>query len=151
MTVEAMDIDGAIVTTEGFGNNHIDFASHMEEIGKRGIKVVGDSYSAVQGALVVGNSEMGAMVDNNKSKQGIENEILSNNTLCREDAIRDLAMLKTLMGGGTIKPAERKWNPNVKQNNIEIIEKTTGRKIDLEENEQSLPKSKKRQEIYEKE
>ncbi len=151
MTVEAMDIDGAIVTTEGFGNNHIDFASHMEEIGKRGIKVVGDSYSAVQGALVVGNSEMGAMVDNNKSKQGIENEILSNNTLCREDAIRDLAMLKTLMGGGTIKPAERKWNPNVKQNNIEIIEKTTGRKIDLEENEQSLLKSKKRQEIYEKE
>lgn len=150
MTVEAMDIDGAIVTTEGFGNNHIDFASHIEEIGKRGVKVVGDSYCAVQGALVVGNPEMGAMVDNNKSKQGIENEILSNNTLCPEDAIRDLAMLKTLMGGGEIKAAERKWNPNVKANNIEIIEKTTGKKIDLVENEQVLPKSKKRQEIYEK-
>jgi D-proline reductase (dithiol) PrdA len=149
MTVEAMDVDGAIVTTEGFGNNHIDFASHIEEIGKRGIKVVGDSYSAVQGALVVGNPEMVAMVDNNKSMQGIENEILSNNTLCKEDAIRDLAMLKTLMGGGTIKAAERKWNPNVKANNIEIIEKTTGKKIDLVENEQVLPKSKKRQEIYE--
>ncbi|MBM7711056.1 D-proline reductase (dithiol) proprotein PrdA [Enterococcus xiangfangensis] len=150
MTIEAMDIDGAIVTTEGFGNNHIDFASHIEEIGKRGVKVVGDSYSAVQGALVVGNAEMGAMVDNNKSKQGIENEILSNNTLCQEDAIRDLAMLKTLMGGGEIKAAERKWNPNVKANNIEIIEKTTGKKINLAENEQVLPKSKKRQEIYEK-
>lgn len=149
MTVEAMDVDGAIVTTEGFGNNHIDFASHIEEIGKRGIKVVGDSYSAIQGALVVGNPEMIAMVDNNKSKQGIENEILSNNTLCKEDAIRDLAMLKTLMGGGTIKAAERKWNPNVKLNNIEIIEKTTGKKIELAPNEQSLPKSKKRQEIYE--
>ena len=62
--------DGAIVTTEGFGNNHIDFASHIEEIGKRGIKVVGDSYSAVQGALVVGNPEMIAMVDNNKSMRG---------------------------------------------------------------------------------
>lgn len=150
MTIEAMDIDGAIVTTEGFGNNHIDFASHIEEIGKRGVKVVGDSYSAVQGALVVGNPEMGAMVDNNKSKQGIENEILSNNTLCKEDAIRDLAMLKTLMGGGEIKAAERKWNPNVKLNNIEIIEKTTGKKVDLVDNEQILPKSKKRQEIYEK-
>ena len=149
MTIEAMDVDGAIVTTEGFGNNHIDFASHIEEIGKRGIKVVGDSYSAVQGALVVGNPEMIAMVDNNKSMQGIENEILSNNTLCKEDAIRDLAMLKTLMGGGTIKAAERKWNPNVKANNIEIIEKTTGKKIDLVDNEQVLPKSKKRQEIYE--
>lgn len=149
MTVEAMGIDGAIITTEGFGNNHIDFASHIEEVGKRGIHVVGDSYSAVQGALVVGNKQMVAMVDNNKSKQGIENEILSNNTLCKEDAIRDLAMLKTLMGGGSIKVAERKWNPNVKENNLEIIEKTTGQKIERVENEQTLPKSKKRQEIYE--
>ena len=29
-TVEMMDADGAFVTTEGFGNNHIDFASHHE-------------------------------------------------------------------------------------------------------------------------
>ena len=94
---------------------------------------------------------MGAMCDNNKSKQGIENEILGNNTLCREDAIRQLAMLKTLMGGGTIKAAERKWNPNVKQNNIEIIENTLGIKIDLVDNEQVLPKSKKRLEKYEPE
>jgi len=151
MTIEAMDIDGAIVTTEGFGNNHIDFASHIEEIGKRGVSVVGMTYSAVQGALVVGNEYMKAMVDNNKSKQGIENEILSNNTLCKEDAIRALAMLKTQMGGGTIKKAERKWNPNVKLNNIEVIEKTTGQKVELLDNEQVLPKSKKRQEIYEKE
>ena len=151
MTIEAMDIDGAIVTTEGFGNNHIDFASHIEEIGKRGVSVVGMTYSAVQGALVVGNEYMTAMVDNNKSKQGIENEILSNNTLCKEDAIRALAMLKTQMGGGTIKKAERKWNPNVKLNNVEVIEKTTGQKVELLENEQVLPKSKKRQEIYEKE
>ena len=151
MTIEAMDIDGAIVTTEGFGNNHIDFASHIEEIGKRGVSVVGMTYSAVQGALVVGNEYMSAMVDNNKSKQGIENEILSNNTLCKEDAIRALAMLKTQMGGGSIKKAERKWNPNVKLNNVEVIEKTTGQKIELLDNEQVLPKSKKRQEIYEKE
>ena len=151
MTIEAMDIDGAIVTTEGFGNNHIDFASHIEEIGKRGVSVVGMTYSAVQGALVVGNEYMSAMVDNNKSKQGIENEILSNNTLCKEDAIRALAMLKTQMGGGTIKKAERKWNPNVKLNNVEVIEKTTGQKVELLDNEQVLPKSKKRQEIYEKE
>lgn len=151
MTIEAMDIDGAIVTTEGFGNNHIDFASHIEEIGKREVSVVGMTYSAVQGALVVGNEYMKAMVDNNKSKQGIENEILSNNTLCKEDAIRALAMLKTQMGGGTIKKAERKWNPNVKLNNVEVIEKTTGQKVELLDNEQVLPKSKKRQEIYEKE
>ena len=76
-TVESMGVDGAIVTTEGFGNNHVDFASHIEQIGKRGIKVVGASYCAVQGALVVGNKYMGAMCDNNKSKLGIENEVLA--------------------------------------------------------------------------
>ena len=151
MTVEAMDVDGAIITTEGFGNNHIDFASHHEQIGMRGVEVVGVSYSAVQGALVVGNKYMKNMVDNNKSAQGIENEILSNNTLCPEDAIRALTMLKSVMAGETTKDAERKWNPNVKQNNVELIEKALGIKIELEDNEQVLPKSKKRMEIYEKE
>lgn len=150
MMVEAMNLDGAIVTTEGFGNNHIDFASHIEQIGERGVDVVGMTYAAVQGQLVVGNKYMDAMVDNNKSRQGIENEILENNTLSREDAIRALAMLETKMAGGSIKKPERQWNPNVKQNNIEIIEKETGKKIDLVENEQSLPMSKKRREIYEK-
>ncbi len=151
MIVEGMDVDGAIITTEGFGNNHIDFASHHEQIGKRGIPVVGMTFSAVQGALVVGNEYMKYMVDNNKSKQGIENEILSNNTLCKEDAIRALSMLKTVIGGEEIKAAERKWNANVKLNNVEMIEKATGEKIELLKNEQSLPKSKKRMEIYEKE
>ena len=85
MTVEAVDPDGVIITTEGFGNNHIDFASHHEQVGMRGIPVVGMSFCAVQGALVVGNEYMTHMVDNNKSKQGIENEILENNCLAPED------------------------------------------------------------------
>ncbi|MFL8672941.1 D-proline reductase (dithiol) proprotein PrdA [Clostridioides sp. GD02404] len=150
MLVEAMEVDGAVVTTEGFGNNHIDFASHIEQIGMRGIPVVGVSFSAVQGALVVGNKYMTHMVDNNKSKQGIENEILSNNTLAPEDAVRIMAMLKNAIAGVEVKAPERKWNPNVKLNNIEAIEKVTGEKIALEDNEQSLPMSKKRREIYEK-
>ncbi|MCC0680915.1 D-proline reductase (dithiol) proprotein PrdA [Clostridioides sp. ES-S-0005-03] len=150
MLVEAMEVDGAVVTTEGFGNNHIDFASHIEQIGMRGIPVVGVTYSAVQGALVVGNKYMTHMVDNNKSKQGIENEILSNNTLAPEEAIRIMAMLKNAIAGVEVKAPERKWNPNVKLNNIEAIEKATGEKIVLEDNEQSLPMSKKRREIYEK-
>ena len=150
MMIEAMGVDGAIVTTEGFGNNHIDFASHIEQIGKRGVAVVGVSFSAVQGALVVGNEYMKYMIDNNKSKQGIENEILSNNTLCPEDAIRSLAMLKTVMGGEEVKAPERKWNANVKLNNVELIEKETGKKMELVENEQILPMSEKRKNIYEK-
>ena len=143
-TVEMMDVDGAFVTTEGFGNNHIDFASHHEQIGMRGVPVVGLSYCAVQGALVVGNKYMTAMVDNNKSEGGIENEVLGNNTLCHEDAIRALEMLKVQMAGETVKPAEKKWNPNVKASNIEAIEDVLGHKLDLVDNEQALPLSQKR-------
>ena len=150
MLVEAMEVDGAVVTTEGFGNNHIDFASHIEQIGMRGVPVVGVTYSAVQGALVVGNKYMTHMVDNNKSRQGIENEILGNNTLAPEEAIRIMCMLKNAMAGVEVKAPERKWNPNVKLNNIEAIEKELGIKIELEDNETVLPTSKKRREIYEK-
>ncbi|WP_346664116.1 D-proline reductase (dithiol) proprotein PrdA [uncultured Merdimonas sp.] len=147
-TVEMMDVDGAFVTTEGFGNNHIDFASHIEQIGMRGVPVVGMSYCAVQGALVVGNKYMTYMVDNNKSESGIENEVLGCNTLCEEDAIRALAMLKTAMAGEEVKAAEKKWNPNVKSTNVELIEAAYGKKVELVENEQSLPMSQKRKEKY---
>ena len=114
-TVEALDVDGAFITTEGFGNNHIDFASHHEQIGKRGIPVVGLSFCAVQGALVVGNPYMTNMVDNNKSESGIENEVLACNTLCKEEAVRAIAMLKAAMAGEEVN-RQKEWNPNVKAN-----------------------------------
>jgi D-proline reductase (dithiol) PrdA len=148
MIVEALDVDGAVVTTEGFGNNHIDFASHIEQIGMRGIPCVGMSFCAVQGALVVGNKYMKYMVDNNKSEAGIENEVLSCNTLCPEDAIRAMAMLKTAMAEEEVLEAERKWNANVKENNLEAIEKGYSVKIDRVENETAIPVSQKRLEKY---
>ncbi len=145
---EMLDVDGAFITTEGFGNNHIDFASHHEQIGMRGIPVVGMSFCAVQGALVVGNKYMTHMVDNNKSESGIENEVLACNTLCPEDAVRAVQMLKNAMGGEDVKAAEKKWNPNVKSSNVESIEDVAGEKLCLVENEQSLPMSQKRKEKY---
>ncbi|MBE5907152.1 MAG: D-proline reductase (dithiol) proprotein PrdA [Lachnospiraceae bacterium] len=148
MTCEALEVDGAFVTTEGFGNNHIDFASHIEQIGMRGIPVVGLSFCAKQGALVVGNKYMVSMVDNNKSEGGIENEVLANNTLCHEDAVRALCMLKARMFGQEVKAAERKWNPAVKDSNIELISNVTGKPIERVPNETSLPMSQKRKEKY---
>ena len=147
-TVEMLDVDGAFVTTEGFGNNHVDFVTHIENIGKRGIPVVGMSFCANQGALVVGNKYCDAMVDNNKSMSGIENEVLACNTLCEEDAIRALAMLKARMAGEPVKAAERKYNVNVKNNNVELIDKAIGFDIELVDNEQSLPMSEKRKAKY---
>ncbi|AWZ48560.1 D-proline reductase (dithiol) proprotein PrdA [Clostridiaceae bacterium 14S0207] len=148
MIVEALDVDGAFVTTEGFGNNHIDFASHIEQIGMRGISCVAFSFCAVQGALVVGNKYMKYMIDNNKSEAGIENEVLGCNTLCPEDAERGIAMIKNAMAGEEVKTPERKYNKNVKENNIDAIEKSTNTKIDRVKNETSIPMSKKRQEKY---
>ena len=146
--VESMNVDGAFVTTEGFGNNHVDFTSHIEQIGKRGIPVVGFSFCAVQGALVTGNKYCDAMIDNNKSMSGIENEVLGCNTLCHEDAIRGLAMLKAKMAGESIKAPERNYTHSVKENNVELIEKAYGTKMELVENEQTLPMSEKRKAKY---
>ena len=146
--VESMNVDGAFVTTEGFGNNHVDFTSHIEQIGKRGVPVVGFSFCAVQGALVTGNKYCDAMIDNNKSMSGIENEVLACNTLCHEDAIRGLAMLKAKMAGESIKAPERQYTHSVKENNVELIEKAYGTKMELVDNEQSLPMSEKRKAKY---
>ncbi len=148
MTCEALDVDGAFVTTEGFGNNHIDFASHIEQIGSRDISVVGLSFCANQGALVVGNKYMKNMIDNNKSENGIENEVLACNTLCHEDAIRAINMLKLDMNGEEIKAPLKKWNPSVKAQNVELISNITGKPVELVPNETSLPMSEKRKEKY---
>ena len=104
-----------------FGNNHIDFASHIEQIGQRGIPVVGMTYSAVQGQLVMGNAYMDALVELNKSATGIEDCILATNTLIHEDALRAIAMLKAKMMGEPIQPAEGKWAPDVVRRNLQAI------------------------------
>ena len=88
------------------------------------------------------------MVDNNKSESGIENEVLACNTLCHEDAIRALAMLKAAMAEEEVAKPEKKWNPNVKATNVELISKTMDKTIELVANEQSLPMSQKRKEKY---
>ena len=69
-------------------------------------------------------------------------------TLCHEDALRALAMLKNAMAGEGVNKAERKWNPSVKKTNVELISNVTGRPIELVKNEQSLPMSQKRKEKY---
>jgi D-proline reductase (dithiol) PrdA len=119
--VESLDVEGAIVTTEGFGNNHIDFTSHIEQIGMRGIPVVGVSFCAYQGQLVVGNKYMNAMIEINKDKEGFENEIAGCSSITKPDADRAILMLKTKMAGIEIEPAERKWKQEVIDNNQKLV------------------------------
>ncbi len=119
--IETMAVEGAIVTTEGFGNNHIDFTSHIEQIGKRDIPVVGVSFCAYQGQLVVGNKYADAMIEINKDKDGFENEIAGCSEICPKDAARAVQMLKNKMMGVEIKPAPKKWSQEVIDHNNKLL------------------------------
>lgn len=119
--VKTMDLDGVIITTEGFGNNHIDFALNIEEIGKLGVPVVGVSFCAYQGQLVVGNKYMDAMIELNKDKDGRESEILAENTLTPADAARSIQMLKNKIAGVEILPPYNKWEDKVIKENQKLV------------------------------
>ena len=119
--IEAMEVDGAIVTTEGFGNNHIDFSENIAQIGSRGVPVVGVTFAAYQGQLVVGNKYMDAMIELNKDPEGFENEILGDNTTTPDDAARAILMLKTKMAGIPIEAPERKWDQGVIDANQKLV------------------------------
>ena len=116
-----MDLDGAIVTTEGFGNNHIDFAANIAEIGVHGIPVVGCTFAAYQGQLIVGNKYMDALVDLNKDSKGFESEKLGENTLTHDDAKRAIAMLKNKLAGEAVKAPVSKWSQEVVDANQKLV------------------------------
>ncbi|KPU27037.1 proline reductase [Caloranaerobacter sp. TR13] len=95
--VEAMRADGVIISVDGWGNSHIDFANAIKEIGKRGIEVVGMSFVGTQGKFVVTNKYMNTIVDLNKSKLGVETEVVGENNADELDAKKALALLKLKM------------------------------------------------------
>ena len=119
--LESLDIDGCIITTEGFGNNHIDFIQHIGQAGKRGIPVVGVSFCAYQGQLVVGNEYATAMVEENIDKGGFENNVAGCSCVTKEVAARAIQMLKNKMAGVEIAPAPKKWNNDVINANNKLL------------------------------
>ena len=119
--LETMNLDGVIITTEGFGNNHIDFIQHIGQAGKRGIPVVGVSFCAYQGQLVVGNEYATAMVEENMDRGGFENDISGTSCVTPEVAARAIQMLKNKMAGVEIKPAEKKWNNDIINANNRLL------------------------------
>ncbi|MGM9600200.1 MAG: D-proline reductase (dithiol) proprotein PrdA [Faecousia sp.] len=119
--LESLDIDGCIITTEGFGNNHIDFIQHIGQAGKRGIPVVGVSFCAYQGQLVVGNEYATAMVEENMDKGGFENNVAGCSCVTKEVAARAIQMLKNKMAGVAIAPAPKKWSNDVINANNRLL------------------------------
>ncbi len=68
------------------GNSHVDYANTFEEIGKRDIPVVGVTFNGTQAKFVVSNQYMDTIVDMNKSKEGIETEVVGENNTNEIDA-----------------------------------------------------------------
>lgn len=97
---EAMRADGVIISCDGWGNSHVDFANTIEEIGKRGIPLVGITFVGTQAKFVVTNRYMDAIVDMNKSAAGIETEVVGENTVTTLDCKKALAFLKLKMNKG---------------------------------------------------
>lgn len=97
--LESMRADGAIISVDGWGNSHVDYANTIEEIGIRGIPVVGLSFIGTQAKFVVENQYMDTIVDFNKSKAGIETQTVGENTVEKLDAKKALAFLKLKMKG----------------------------------------------------
>ncbi|MGG5314679.1 D-proline reductase (dithiol) proprotein PrdA [Enterococcus sp. AZ072] len=118
---EGLDIDGCIITTEGFGNNHIDFIEHIGQAGMRDIPVVGVSYCAYQGQLVVGNKYADAMVELNMDEGGFENDIAGTSCVTKEAAERSVQMLKNKMAGVSIQTAPKKWSNDVINDNNHLL------------------------------
>lgn len=89
---DALDVDGILIYAEGYGNQHIDFAAHMEELGKQNIPVVGLTFSA--DGFVVENEYMVNIIDLDKSGEAKETEIVGENTVSAVDTVRALRLLK---------------------------------------------------------
>ena len=95
--LESMRDDESIVSCDGWGNSHVDYANTLEEIGKRNIPLVGVTFNGVQAKFVVTNKYMDTIVDINKSKEGIETEVVGENTTDTLDAKKAAAFLKLKM------------------------------------------------------
>ena len=92
--IEGMRTDGVILSADGWGNSHVDFANTWEELGKRGIPTVGVTFQGTQASFVVKNKYMNTLVDINKSEQGIETEVVGENNVDLMDARKAIALLK---------------------------------------------------------
>lgn len=95
--LESMRADGVIITSDGWGNSHVDYANTIEEIGKRDIPLVGITFNGTVAQFVVTNKYMNTIVDMNKSIDGTETEVVGENTIDTTDARKALAFLKLKM------------------------------------------------------
>ena len=94
---QGMRADGAVAFCEGSGNNHVDFANLLAQLGKRNIAAAGLTVMGKNGQPVVNNDYMGDVIDICKSSGSVEPCVLGQNNLAATDCRKALAMLKLKM------------------------------------------------------
>lgn len=95
---ECMRADGVVLSCDGWGNSHTDYANTMEQLGIRGIPTVGVTFKGTIG-YATSNEYMSddSMVDINKSAAGIETNIVGENNMTEKDCKVALYKLKAKM------------------------------------------------------
>lgn len=89
-----LNLDGAIVAIDGWGNHHIDFVNVIEQLGLHDIPSVGLSYIGLQGRLVATNLYVETIIDFNKETSGYESCVVGQNNLADIDAYKAIQILK---------------------------------------------------------
>ncbi|MBQ7263199.1 MAG: hypothetical protein IJR14_05705 [Synergistaceae bacterium] len=92
---QGMRADGAIVSTDGWGNTQIDHAEACAELVRRGLSVVGMLPMGRQGRPVVDGA--GPVIDFHESASGRETNVVGENTLTDLHCRKAMAMLKLQM------------------------------------------------------
>lgn len=92
---DELQLDGAIVAIDGWGNHHVDFVNVIEQLGIHDIPSVGLSYIGLQGRLVATNPYVETVVDFNKESSGYESCVVGQNNLTDMDAFKAINILKS--------------------------------------------------------
>ncbi|MEO1771422.1 MULTISPECIES: glycine/sarcosine/betaine reductase component B subunit [Enterococcus] len=92
----SLKADGAILSCNGFGNNHVDYANLINEVGKNKLPFVAMSVCDAEN-FVVTNNYLTEVLPFYKSNQGKETGILAQNTVTKEDAQKAIARLRLKM------------------------------------------------------
>ena len=101
VSLECMRADGAIFSSNGIGNNHVDYAHAIEATEVRDVPVVALSMCPAKD-FVVQNDHLDGVLSYYKAidkmgQDGDETTVLAENTVNKLDARKALAMLKLKM------------------------------------------------------
>ncbi len=92
--ISAMNLDGAVVSMDSWGNSHIDFSLLLEQLHRLRMPAVGLCFKEEHSDYILTSRFKGAVIDTSKADSKRETEMVGENTVTPMDARKALAMLK---------------------------------------------------------